>query len=61
MSLKHCSLALEAEESRFNLQVEAPLTLVVDKSYVSVTGVPSVAHMALNDVIELGGTITVSF
>lgn len=60
MSSQPCSMALEVEESTFDLAVDVPLTLLVNERYASQI-MPLTADLGSSDLIELGGTITVSF
>lgn len=61
MSSQPCSLALELEEEgRFDQQIEQPFALLVNKRYDSYMKESSIA-MASHDVVELGGSLTISF
>lgn len=55
VSSQPCSLALETEEV-----MEVPLSLLINKRH-SQTDALMVETTSLNGVVELGGTITVSF
>ncbi len=60
MSSKPCSLALDMEEDTASDGINGVLTLLVNKRYVSMGSSPDIGSSSL-DVIEFGGTITVSF
>lgn len=59
MSSKPCSLALDVEDEIAE-ELNSTLTLLVKKRYVSI-GSSAEVGTSSNDVIEFGGTITVSF
>ena len=59
MSSKSCSLAFDMEEEAASNGINGTLTLLVNKRYVSIGSSPDMA--ASYDVVEFGGSITVSF
>lgn len=60
MSSQPYSLALEQDEMAFDRQTEVPLSLVVNKCYgLEVSSLKF--DVVSQDIVELGGTITVSF
>lgn len=61
MSANYSSLALDVEEACFEQQNEVPLTLLVNERYSPFNNELLKFEQASQDVIELGGTITVSF
>ncbi|MBA2727286.1 MAG: hypothetical protein H0U49_03825 [Parachlamydiaceae bacterium] len=60
MSSKPCSLAFDMEEEAASNGINGTLTLLVNKRYVSMGSSQDVGTSSF-DVIEFGGTITVSF
>lgn len=61
VSANYCSLALDVEEACFAQQNEVPLTLLVNERYSPFNNELLKFELASQDVVELGGTITVSF
>jgi hypothetical protein len=56
-----CSLALDVEEACFDQQNEVPLTLLINERFSTFKNELLNFELASQDVVELGGTITVSF
>ncbi len=61
VSSQPCSLAIEVEQVNFDQRIEQPFALLVNKRYDNYLKESSVVSMASNDVVELGGSLTVSF
>ncbi|MBA3239062.1 MAG: hypothetical protein H0T62_12040 [Parachlamydiaceae bacterium] len=61
MSSNFCSLALDVEEVCFEQQNEVPLSLLVNERFSTFKNELLNFEFASQDVVELGGTITVSF
>ncbi len=60
MSSQPCSLAFDLEEEAASNGKNGTLTLLVNKRYVSMGSASDIGSSSY-DVIEFGGTITVSF
>ncbi len=61
VSSQPCSLAHGVEEVNFDDRIEQPFALLVNKRYDTFFKESPAIKMASQDVVELGGSLTVSF